>query len=66
MATQVHVPDQRFIVLSGAIRNTKRERKSGIPFMGGLPLIGAAISKTAIDDEKRNVIVFVRPQIIRS
>ena len=66
MATQVHVPDQSFLVLSGMIRNTKRERKSGIPCMGGLPLIGAAFSKTTSDDEKRNVIVFVRPQIIHS
>lgn len=66
MATQVHVPDQSFLVLSGMIRNTKRERKSGIPCLGGLPMIGAAFSKTTTDDEKRNVIVFVRPQIIRS
>ncbi|MCB1106679.1 MAG: hypothetical protein KDK76_01115 [Chlamydiia bacterium] len=66
MATQVHVPDQSFLVLSGMIRNTKRERRSGIPCMGGLPLIGAAFSKTTTNDEKRNVIVFVRPQIIRS
>ncbi len=66
MATQVHVPDQSFLVLSGMIRNTKRERKSGIPCMGGLPLVGAAFSKTTTDDEKRNVIVFVRPQIIHS
>ncbi|MBF5059656.1 secretin N-terminal domain-containing protein [Candidatus Neptunochlamydia vexilliferae] len=66
MATQVHVPDQSFLVLSGMIRNTKRQRKSGIPCLGGLPIIGAAFSKTEVDDEKRNVIVFVRPQIIRS
>ena len=66
MATQVHVPDQSFLVLSGMIRNTKRERKSGVPCMGGLPLIGAAFSKTTTDAEKRNVIVFVRPQIIKS
>ena len=66
MATQVHVPDQSFLVLSGMIRNTKRQRKSGIPCLGGLPIIGAAFSKTEIDDEKRNVIVFVRPQIIHS
>ncbi|MCB1084108.1 MAG: type II secretion system protein GspD, partial [Simkania sp.] len=46
MATQVHVPDQSFLVLSGMIRNTKRNRKSGIPCLGGLPLIGAAFSKS--------------------
>ncbi len=66
MATQVHVPDQSFLVLSGMIRNTKRHHKSGVPCLGGLPLIGAAFSKTTSEDEKRNVIVFVRPQIIHS
>lgn len=66
MATQVHVPDQSFLVLSGMIRNTKREHKSGLPCLGGLPLIGAAFSKTTTNDDKRNIIVFVRPQIIHS
>ena len=66
MATQVHVPDKSFLVLSGMIRNTKKHRKSGLPCLGGLPMIGAAFSKTKTDDEKRNVIIFVRPQIIHS
>ncbi len=66
MATQVHVPDQSFLVLSGMIRNTKRHHKAGIPCLGGLPLIGAAFSKSTAEEEKRNVIVFVRPQIIHT
>ncbi|MEM8728029.1 MAG: hypothetical protein AAGE99_04895, partial [Chlamydiota bacterium] len=66
MATHVHVPNQSFLVLSGMTRNTKRNRKSGIPCLGGLPVIGAAFSKSAQADEKRNVIVFVRPQIVHS
>ena len=66
MSTQVHVPDQSFLVLSGMIRNTKRQHRSGIPCLGGLPLIGGAFSKTTTNDEKRNVIVFVRPQIINN
>ncbi|MCB1116588.1 MAG: type II secretion system protein GspD [Chlamydiia bacterium] len=66
MATQVHVPDQSFLVLSGMVRNTKRHQKSGLPCLGGLPYIGAAFSKTTEADEKRNVIIFVRPQIVRS
>lgn len=66
MATQVHVPDQSFLVLSGMVRNTKRHQKSGLPCLGGLPYIGAAFSKTTEADEKRNVIIFVRPQIVHS
>lgn len=66
MSTHVHVPDKHFLVLSGMIRNTKMQQKAGIPCLGGLPFIGAAFSKTQQNDEKRNVIIFVRPHIIRS
>jgi type III secretion protein C len=66
MATHVHVPDKHFLVLSGMIRNTKAQHKAGLPCLGGLPWIGAAFSKTRENDEKRNVIIFVRPHIIHS
>ncbi len=66
MATHVHVPDKHFLILSGMIRNSKAQHKAGLPCLGGLPLIGAAFSKTKKHDEKRNVIIFVRPHIIHS
>lgn len=66
MATRVHVPDQHFLVLSGMVKNSKTHRKTGIPCLGGLPWIGAAFSKTKVEKEKRNILVFVRPQIIHS
>lgn len=66
MVTHVHVPDKNFLVLSGMIRNTKARHKAGLPCLGGLPWIGAAFSKTRKHDEKRNVVIFVRPHIIRS
>lgn len=66
MATHVHVPDKHFLVLSGMIRNSKARHKAGLPCLGGLPWIGAAFSKTRKQDEKRNVIIFVRPHIIHS
>ena len=66
MLTRAHVPDKKFLILSGMIRNSKTHRRTGIPCLGGLPLIGAAFSKTVSDDAKRNIIIFVRPQIIHS
>ncbi len=66
MNTQVHVPDNSFLVLSGMIRNTNKSRTTGVPCLGGLPLIGAAFSKNSKKEEKRNVIVFVKPQIVHS
>ncbi|MES2121970.1 MAG: hypothetical protein V4492_04230 [Chlamydiota bacterium] len=66
MATHVHVPDKHFLVLSGMIRNAKAKHRAGLPCLGGLPVVGALFSKTRQHDEKRNVIIFVRPHIIHS
>lgn len=66
MSTNVHVPDKHFLVLSGMIRNTKSYQKAGLPCLGGIPGVGAAFSKTEHNDEKRNIIIFVRPHIVRS
>ena len=66
MVTHVHVPDRHFLVLSGMVRNAKAHHKAGIPCLGGLPWIGAMFSKNKEAARKRNVIIFVRPQIINS
>lgn len=66
MMTHVHVPDRHFLVLSGMIRNAKSHQKSGLPCLGGIPGLGALFSRTKDHDEKRNIIIFVRPHIIRS
>jgi type III secretion protein C len=66
MMTHVHVPDKHFLVLSGMARNSRSHHKAGLPCLGGLPFIGAAFSKTQNVDSKRNIIIFVRPHIIRS
>ncbi|MEI8329344.1 MAG: secretin N-terminal domain-containing protein [Chlamydiia bacterium] len=66
MLTHVHVPDKHFLVLSGMIRNAKSTYKAGIPFLSSIPIIGSLFSKTKKMDAKRNIIIFVRPQIIHS
>lgn len=66
MATYAHVPDNHFLVLSGMARNAKSYQKAGIPCLGGLPVIGAAFSKSKKLVEKRNILIFVRPHIIQS
>lgn len=67
MATHVHVPDRHFLVLSGMMRNAKSRHKSGLPCLGGIPGLGDLLfNKTSNASEKRSVIIFVRPHIIRS
>lgn len=66
MVTHVHVPDNHFLVLSGMIRNSKAHKKTGIPVLSSIPLIGNLFSRTRKLDEKRNIIIFVRPHIIHN
>ncbi|MCB1109400.1 MAG: hypothetical protein KDK64_00310 [Chlamydiia bacterium] len=62
----VSVPDKSFLVLSGSIQDTKTRNKTGIPCLGGLPIIGAAFSDSSYDRSVSNIVFFVRPQIIKS
>ncbi|MCH9617353.1 MAG: Type 3 secretion system secretin [Chlamydiia bacterium] len=66
MSTRIRVPDRHFLILSGTMRNSTVRNVSGIPCLGGLPLIGAAFNKTEKSFDNRNVIMFVKPYIIRS
>jgi type III secretion protein C len=64
MTTKIRVPDKHFLILSGTMRNSTSREVSGIPCLGGLPLIGAAFSKTEKIYQNENIIMFVKPHII--
>ncbi|NGX37966.1 MAG: Type II secretion system protein D [Chlamydiae bacterium] len=64
--TRVHVPSKHFVVLSGMISDTKTHFKSGIPCLGGLPVIGALFSENDRLNSRDNLIFFLRPTIIDS
>jgi type III secretion protein C len=66
MVNRVHVPDSHFLALTGMVRNKKYRAKTGIPCLGGLPFIGAALSHKDASSEKRNIIIFVKPTIIEN
>ncbi len=64
--TVVSVPDKSFLVISGSMSDSKVYHKTGIPCLGGLPLIGAAFSDNEKNDSISNLVIFVRPHIIKS
>ncbi len=66
METNVHVPNEHFVVLSGMLHDTKIHYRTGIPCLGGLPVIGALFSENDRRNSKTNVIIFVRPHIINT
>jgi type II secretory pathway component GspD/PulD (secretin) len=66
MSTTVHIPNKKFLILSGMVLEEKTKAKTGIPCLGGLPLIGAAFSENTDNNTRKNIVIFIRPHIINS
>ncbi len=62
--TRVHVPDGYFLVFSGMINERNQTIKNRVPCLGAVPLLGALFKSHQVTDEKRNIMYFIRPQII--
>jgi type II secretory pathway component GspD/PulD (secretin) len=66
MSTTVHVPDKHIVVLSGIANNSLNKQKTGLPCLGGLPLLGAAFSQNNTTDQDTSLVIFLKPHIINS
>ncbi len=62
----VQVDDGQVIALGGLIQDDRSNSQTSIPFLGRLPLVGALFRTRAEDSRKTNVVVFLKPTIIRT
>lgn len=62
--TKAHVPNGYFVVISGMISDNRSRTKAQIPCLGCIPLIGAIGKQTGNRDDKRNLMIFIRPLIV--
>ena len=63
--TSVLVDDKQIVVLGGLISDELHENKSKIPLIGDLPILGHLFKNTNSDFTKTNLMVFLRPTIVR-
>lgn len=63
--TKVVVQDQQTVVIGGLIRNSVRRSTTRIPILGDLPLIGALFRQENRRVERRNLLLFMTPYVIR-
>ncbi|MGH8488908.1 MAG: type II secretion system secretin GspD [Gammaproteobacteria bacterium] len=63
--TNVLVDDGKIIVLGGLIQDDLRDSEQKIPFLGDIPVLGQLFRNTRSDAIKTNLMVFLRPRIIR-
>ncbi len=64
--TTVIVEDGAILVLGGLIEDTLRESTQKVPILGSIPLIGALFRNRSVDKVKTNLMVFIRPTILRN
>jgi|HigsolmetaAR201D_1030396.scaffolds.fasta_scaffold01081_15 general secretion pathway protein D len=65
ISTKVLVEDGGIIVLGGLISDSAREGESRVPVLGSIPIIGELFKTRSGSKEKRNLMIFIRPTIIR-
>jgi general secretion pathway protein D len=63
--TAVIVEDGGTLVLGGLIQDDLRETESRVPILGSIPLLGALFRSDKTDKTKTNLMIFIKPTILR-
>ena len=63
--TAVMVEDTEIIVLGGLISDDVQESERKVPLLGDIPLLGRLFKSTTTSRSKKNLVVFLKPTIVR-
>ena len=63
--TTVIVEDGAILVLGGLIEDVLRESTQQVPILGSIPVLGALFRHRSVEKVKTNLMVFIRPTILR-
>ncbi|MCA2419746.1 MULTISPECIES: type II secretion system secretin GspD [Vibrio] len=63
--TSVMIQDGQMLVLGGLVDERALESESKVPLLGDIPVLGHLFKSTSTQTEKRNLMVFIKPTIIR-
>lgn len=66
IVTSVHVESGDIVVLGGLAQDSLGNDNNGIPILGGIPGIGRLFQHNIINREKKILMVFIRPCILRT
>ena len=63
--TMVLANDNDIIVLGGLVRDEVTDQTQGVPVLSDIPLLGRLFRNDSVSVTKQNLLVFIRPTIIR-
>ena len=64
--TTILVENGEVIILGGLIRDKETQAESRVPLLGSIPGLGALFRSRTKNIEKQNLLVFLRPTVLRS
>ena len=62
----VTVADEETVVIGGLIDEIQQDQESKVPWLGDIPILGWLFKTTGDSIQKRNLLVFLTPHIIRN
>ncbi|MGB8326185.1 MAG: type II secretion system secretin GspD, partial [Steroidobacteraceae bacterium] len=65
ISTSVLIEDNGTVVLGGLLRDRLANTEDRVPYLGRIPLIGEAFRNRTGSKEKTNLMVFIKPHILR-
>lgn len=65
LTNTVAVENGQILVIGGLIDDSLQETKRGVPLLSAIPLLGRLFEYRSVDKVKRNLMVFIRPTILR-
>ncbi|EGG29849.1 General secretion pathway protein D [Aequoribacter fuscus] len=63
--TKVLAGDGKTVVLGGLIKDNVQDGSQRVPVLGSIPLLGRLFRNDAVEVTKTNLLIFIRPTIIR-
>jgi type II secretory pathway component GspD/PulD (secretin) len=63
--TQILIKNGETIVIGGLLKNVKTKGRTGIPFLGKVPIIGFLFQRQTDDIEKVDLLIFITGRIIK-
>ena len=65
LTTSVIVEDGGTLVIGGLLQDNMREQEQRVPLLGSIPVIGNLFRSTTLALEKTNLMLFIKPTILR-
>jgi general secretion pathway protein D len=64
--SELSVADNQTVLLAGLISDQASNTSSGVPVLDQIPIVGSAFANKDKQDQRTELVLFIRPQIIRN